>query len=207
MKTIESLIGSPKAYFVGGVNGVGKSTFLAEVSTKHPEFRVVKGSSAFMKWLNLEPGDYDSLRVLPDGYKRIELDRMMNDLLSKPSTDGKIMLIDAHYFHYKRGEMVDTTGEWLSVLDAMFVVTGDTEEVLNRIAKDSKDRDLFPREASFEEQRVLLEKYLKKTIQKAREMSERHGVPFFVLNNAERNMEETIRTFLDAHAGIINEQK
>lgn len=194
----------PKAYFIGGVNGVGKSTFLTEVCTRHPGFRIVKGSSAFMEWLKLESGDYDSLRALADDYKRAEFDRMMNDLLSQPPTDGKIMLIDAHYFHYKRGEMVDTTGDWMSMLDALFVVTGETEEVFKRVLEDTKGRDLFAQGASLDEQRALLERYLGGTIKKAREMSEKHGIPLFIINNVQGGMDETVSSFLSAHTGMFN---
>ena len=98
------------AYFIGGVNGVGKSTFLNELIARETQFRVLKGSSAFMERLGLEQGDYDSLRALPDEYKRQEFNKMMEELLTEPSNDGKILLIDAHYFHYKRGEMLDSTG-------------------------------------------------------------------------------------------------
>jgi len=201
---MEARTEQPKAYFIGGVNGVGKSALLREVSTRHPEFRIVKGSSAFMEWLGITPGGYDSLRALPDEYKRTEFGEMMNDLLSKPPKDGKIMLIDAHYFHYKRGEMIDTTGKWISMLDALFVVTGETEEILKRISEDAKDRDLFPYSSSIEEQKELLEKYLELTIQKAKEISEKYGVPLFIIKNTQGDMEETINSFLSAHAIILN---
>ncbi len=200
---MESRTEHPKAYFIGGVNGVGKSTFLTEISARHPEFCVVKGSSVFMEWLGITPGDYDSLRALPDEHKRTEFDRMMNNLLTKPTEDGKVMLIDAHYFHYKRGEMVDTTGDWVSMLEALFVITGEVEEVFKRVSEDTKDRDLFPHGTTTDEQRGLLRGYLDVTIQKAQEISKEHGVPFFVINNIQGNMEETINSFLEAHTDII----
>lgn len=201
---MENQTKQPKAYFIGGVNGVGKSTFLSEVSARHPEFQIVKSSSMFMGWLKLEPGDYDSLRALPDDYKRVEFDKMMNDLLSQSSTDGKIMLIDVHYFHYKQGEMIDTTGSWMSIFDALFVVTGDVEEVLKRIIKDNtKNRDLFPQGVSLDEQRILLKKYLIKTIEKAREVSEKYNIPLFIINNIQGDIDKAVNSFLNAHTEII----
>lgn len=200
---MESQIEHPKAYFIGGVNGVGKTTFLTEVSIRYPKFRVIKGSSAFMEWLGIAQGDYKSLRALPDEYKRVEFDKMMNDLLSKPTEDGKILLIDAHYFHYKHGKMIDTTGDWMSMLDALFVITGRTDEVFKRVSEDNKDRDLFPDDTLPEEQRELLGVYLERTIQKAREVSKKYGVPLFILENVQGDLEETIDSFLKAHVDII----
>lgn len=194
----------PHSYFIGGVNGVGKSTFLKEVVARHPEFSVVKGSAALMEWLDIEPGDYESLRKLTNEFKHQEFDKMMEDLLSQPSTDGKVMLIDAHYFHYKRGEMIDTTGDWMSMVSALFIITADTDIVLKRVAGDSKDRDLFPLGIPEDTQRRILTKYLEGTIQKAQEISDKYRIPFFVLENTQDDMDGNITRFLEAHMGIID---
>ncbi len=189
-------------YFIGGVNGVGKSTFLTELSTRNPEFEVIKGSAIFMEWLGIKPGDYDSLRTLSDDYKRKEFDSMMSDLLSKSNKKGNILLIDAHYFHYKRGEMLDTTGEWIREINALFVITADTESVFERISSDSKERDLFPIAATPHFKRKMLENYLLRTILKAQELSERYGVPYFILENRKGDLEATLHNFLDIHGKI-----
>lgn len=193
------------AYFVGGVNGVGKTTVLKEITEKHSQFQIIKGSSVFMTWLGIEQGDYESLRALPDDYKRREFDKMMEDLLSEQPMDGKTLLIDAHYFHYKRGEMLDTTGEWISMIDALFVVTGDTDAVLSRVLEDKKERDLFPINSEKETQRLMLAEYLEGTLNLARQLSDRHNVPLYVLDNKQGDMASTINSFLEAHAGIIND--
>jgi len=192
-----------KAYFVGGVNGVGKSTFLHELTSKHPEFRVVKGSSMFMDRLGISQGDYDSLRALPEDYKKEESDKMMKELLSEAPSDDKTLLIDAHYFNYKRGQMVDASGEWMSLLDALFVISGDIDEVSKRILEDKKDRDLFPESFSEKQKKELLGKYLSGTIQKAREISEKYGVPFFIINNESGKIDDTIKSFLSTHNSVV----
>lgn len=195
------------AYFIGGVNGSGKTTLLKEITEKHSQFQIIKGSSVFMTWLGIEQGDYESLRALPDNYKRQEFDKMMEELLSNPTTDEKTLLIDAHYFHYKRGEMLDTTGGWISMIDALFVVTGDTDVVFNRILQDEKKRDLFPTGSDIDSQRSLLTKYLDGTIALAKKLSDRHNVPLFILDNKQGDMNSTINSFLQAHAGIISENE
>ncbi|MEX0918403.1 MAG: AAA family ATPase [Candidatus Paceibacterota bacterium] len=194
----------PKVYFVGGVNGVGKSTLLTEISIRYPEFRIIKGSSLFMEWLGVTPGDYNSLRSLPDYYKISEFNKMMDNLLSKQVLDERVMLVDAHYFHYKRGEMIDTTGDWMSSLNALFVITGEVEEIFKRVLEDTKDRDLFPRGTSRYEQKELLRIYLEGTNQKAQEISNRYRIPLFTINNIQGNINKVVDYFLVAHTNIIN---
>lgn len=195
------------AYFIGGVNGVGKSTFLKELTEREPQFRILKGSSAFMDWLGIEQGDYNSLRALPDDHKRQEFDKMMEKVPTEPSADGKILLVDAHYFHYKRGEMLDTTGNWISMIDALFVVTADPEDVFKRVSEDEKERDLFPIDSDEDTQRQMLDKYLEGTINLARQLSETHGVPFIVLENKQDDIDSTVKDFLNSHTGIIGKHK
>lgn len=195
------------AYFVGGVNGVGKSTFLKELTQQEPQFKILKGSSAFMDWLGIEQGDYDSLRALPDDHKRQEFDKMMEKVLSEPLDDGKILLVDAHYFHYKRGKMVDTTGDWISMIDALFVVTADSGNVFKRVSEDEKERDLFPVGSDENTQRQMLDRYLEGTISLAKQLAEIHGVPLVVLENRQDNIKSTVKEFLDAHADIISKHE
>lgn len=72
-----------KVYFCGGVNGVGKSSFLQALIQNYPEFEIFSGSKNFLEWLCLKPNDYESLRRLNYRYKNDELDKMMNRLLKK----------------------------------------------------------------------------------------------------------------------------
>ena len=109
---------SKKLYFFGGLNGVGKSTFLREIGEHFPDTEVFKGSSRFMEWLGLQPGDYTSLRALPDNYKDSQLDMMMRNIVRKPR--DRVLLIDAHYLNYKAGELLEATGEWLGSMSALF---------------------------------------------------------------------------------------
>jgi len=204
---MEHEIDIPRAYFVGGVNGVGKSTFLTELTTQRPEFTVLKGSSAFMEWLGIKPGDYNSLRALPDEHKRAEFDKMMTQILTRPKTKGKILLIDAHYFHYNRGNMVSTTGDWIAMTDALFVVNADTDVVMNRVVSDDKERDLFPENSLASEQVLLMDQYLRDTIQKARELSEIHNVPLFVIKNKQDDIEQAVADFMQAHSDIMERKK
>jgi adenylate kinase len=186
-------------YFIGGVNGVGKSSFLNELTSKYPEFYVVKGSSALMQWLGLNPGDYDKLRAMPEDYKTAQFDLMMENLLIHPPHSDGIMLIDAHYFHYNEGNLVDTTGTWISKMDALFVITAGIDEVYSRVAGDSKERNLFPKGSNTESQKDMLELYSERTTQKARELSEKYDIPYYLIENKQGKMEQVINTFLEIH--------
>ncbi len=194
-------------YFIGGINGVGKSTFLKEVVLKSPEFKILKASSAFMEYLNIEQGDYDSLRDLPDDYKKQEFDKMMEGVLVESSTDEKILLVDAHYFHYRRGEMFDTIGEWLSMMDAMFVVTADTIDIFNRVSNDEKERDLFPINFNEQQQKQMINIYLERTISFAKQLSEKCNVPLVVLENKQNKIKSTVNMFLKAYLRIIDDNE
>lgn len=37
-----------KTYFIGGINGVGKTTLLKEIGERESSFEVVRGSQCFM---------------------------------------------------------------------------------------------------------------------------------------------------------------
>ena len=59
-----------KAFLFTGVNGVGKTTLLKSICEKEPEvFHLFSGSTRFMEKLGLQPGDYESLRRLPEDFK------------------------------------------------------------------------------------------------------------------------------------------
>lgn len=52
-------------YFIGGVSGVGKSTFLKNLEEVSDDFEIIYGSKYFMKWLGLKDGDYEALHQCP----------------------------------------------------------------------------------------------------------------------------------------------
>lgn len=54
------------AYFIGGVNGVGKTTFMSELLSRDKRFKLFKGSFELMKRLGLNEGDYRPLKQFPE---------------------------------------------------------------------------------------------------------------------------------------------
>lgn len=193
-----------KIYFIGGVNGVGKTTFLEELASRYPDIEVVHGSGALMKWLGIQPGDYDGLRNFPDDLKNIETGKMIQHILRERKGKGKILIIDAHYFHYKRGELVDTTGEWMTLLDTLWMITAPAEVILARVEKNEAEggklRDLFPLDINSKEGKLMiLNNFLAKTLEKAQEISKRYNIPCFVINNGNEGIGSVIEEFLYYH--------
>lgn len=195
-----------KIYFVGGVNGVGKSSFLRELSFRYPRFELFRGSEKFMEWLGLKPGDYQKLRSLSDAYKDTELNKMMRQVLQKGGPEGKTLIVDAHYLNYKEGNVVDATGEWMVILDALFVVSASPQIILKRLENDEKvgrDRNLLPNGVSRIEKIRLIDKFLKLTLKKAQEISQRYQIPYFVIDNNDNDLTRAVNEFLRYDSIII----
>lgn len=188
---------------VGGVNGVGKSTLLREIATIDPRYEVFWGSRQLMKYLGISTDNYVSLRQLPDEYKRGKFNQLMEEVLKEHR--HKTLLVDAHLFHYKRGEVVDSTGDWMGNLDGIFVVVASPEEILGRIEKDKERRDLFPEDLSQQQKLDTVEDYLQQTEEKAREISERFGIPCLVIINSEGNLDSSIRQLLEQDTRLRKE--
>lgn len=195
-----------KAYLVGGVNGVGKSSLTQELSVRYPEFEVFRGSTRFMEWLRLPPGDYEVLQKLPEDYKSAELEKMMAEVFKNGVSGGKTLIIDAHYFNYKHGELIDATGGWVSQLDALFVVSVSPATILRRIELDQvtggRKRDVLPHNISRTQKIELLGKFLRVTVDKAQDLSKKYSVPYFVINNDTDGLNIAIGEFLECHSAL-----
>lgn len=189
-----------KIYFIGGVNGVGKSSFLQALLLKHQGFEVLWGSRKFMEWLGLQPNDYDALRNLPDDYKDKELDKMMKKLLKEKVSNGRTLIIDGHYLNCKRGEVVDSTGNWISFFDALFVISASPKTILRRVeedeSKNNHKRKLLPADFTKEQKLELLDNFIRMTTDKAREISEKYQMPYFIIDNNKDGFGDIIEEFL-----------
>lgn len=195
-----------KTYFVGGVNAAGKSTFLDELKKRGPEFSVFYSSQKFMRWLEIEPGNYKALRSLPDKFKNQEFDRMMRGVLEEAEGQEKILIIDAHYLNLRRGEIYDVTGSWMALVDAFFLVTADHQTIWRRIQGDQSDkgrnRALFAKDSRPQEQQALLKSYVAQTEEKMRQVSDEYGIPCFIILNEDNRLGESIKLFLDHHRSL-----
>lgn len=187
-----------KAYLVTGVNGVGKSTILQQIVNNNPKsFCLFPASIYFMESLGLRSGDYDSLRNLPEQDKIIAFNKLMETTLAQKNKSEKgVLLIDAHIFNYKEGEMIERTGNWMHSLDAIFLITINPNILLKRIDKDKKFRNLFPLNVTRQEKLKMMKIYLNNTKIKAKEISKKYKIPFFLIENSTNKLNQVIDDFL-----------
>lgn len=192
-----------KVYFAGGINAVGKTTLMNEIEVTLPDFEIVRGSKFFMEWLGLRPGDYDSLRKLPDDYKDVELDKMMRWLVEQKSKNGKHIIIDAHYLNIKPGSVADATGDWISLMDALFVVTAPNDEILKRIEEDERlqgrSRPLFLESSTNAERLSIIGSFQEKTLLLAKSLSEKYHIPLVEIHNRNGKLANAIDEFVTNH--------
>jgi|WetSurSiteA1Bulk_404760.scaffolds.fasta_scaffold21394_1 adenylate kinase len=196
-----------KVYFVGGINAVGKTTLLNEVKFVKPEFEIVRGSEFFMKWLGIRPGDYDSLRSLSDEHKNIEFDKMMRWLVEQKPKEGKHLVIDAHYLNIKPEGIVNVTGDWISLMDALFVITAPNIEVLDRMEKDEKkkgrSRSIFPELSTSQEKLDLIKSFQDRTLLLAKNLSNKFHLPLIEIKNRNGEISIAVDEFVKSHQLIM----
>ena len=147
--------------FVGGINGVGKTTTLNMVATslgmKH-----IKGSSLMMEYIGF-PGDYEKLRSLSKEQQDKLWSECAEALLS--GNFGDSFLLDAHYLSLNRGKINATVGDWINNFDAIILLSAPIESIWQRITadKEKRDRALFPEGISEETMKELLREHEKVT--------------------------------------------
>src|SRR5665213_1727358 len=100
---MRAMNGTHLTYFIGGVNGVGKSTLLKRIQEKRPnDFEVISGSKLLMESLGIA-GDYDALRALSNEQKAQAWAECVNQLLEAPRTAN--LLVDSHYVNLVNDEL------------------------------------------------------------------------------------------------------
>lgn len=188
-------------YFLGGINGVGKTTFLTEIQSLKLGFSVIRTSLKLFEWLDIPLGDYSKLRALPATYKNIQLENMMYSILKDDFYNNKDTIIEAHYLNLNMGAIYETIGQWVSEIDAFILINSEIKIVWNRIKNDSsnRNRDLFPINSTKSEQIALLEKYATLTKLKAKEISCQYKIPLLIIENEDNHLSRAVNSFLEFH--------
>lgn len=173
--------------YVGGVNGVGKSTLLASVLAKRPDWKTVHMTGALMDWLGFGR-DYARLRALPSEVRDRELaaciERMMQAPVDVPC------FYDSHYLNMKEGKVDQIVGPWLSMFDGSLLISCPTSLLFERLQQDVKvrERGLFPQEMDSAASQELLERYAQKTREIFVELAKTQNLPAQEIVNT--NIEE-----------------
>lgn len=180
--------------FLGGVNGVGKTTFITRVQEAMPDVVVVDGTKAFMEWLGI-PGDYDKLRAMDNGERNRQRNLFIPATLAKH--EGKDVIFAAHYLNLVNGEVRDVSpGEWPKSFDILALLTAPAQHIYERIKKESRDRALFfPGTLSEEEQKALKD-YIDLTKTKALEVSGQFGIRYVEIDNSNGRLDQAVEEFV-----------
>jgi len=184
-------------YFVGGINGSGKSTILKELTKTEKKVKIIHGSVYFMRWLGLKNGDYNTLRSLDDVFVLKELDKMMNFLIKNPSFDANLIIFNAHYLNIRYGKAIKWIGDWMRLMDGLFLIKSNPQIILQRLNNDLKktkrDRNLFSQNANYVKKIKFLSFCNNKSEIIIKKLSKNFNIPYFIINN--KDILKTIRSF------------
>ena len=183
--------------YVGGVNGVGKSTVLASVLAKHPDWKTVHMTGIFMDWLGFGQ-DYTRLRALPSEVRDRELAACIQEMM-RVSADAPCFY-DSHYLNMKEGKIDQIVGPWLSTFDGSLLISCPTPRLFERLQQDTKvrERGLFPKEMDGAASRELLETYAQKTRDVFVESARTHHLPAQeIVNTSIEEAAEQVISFVE----------
>ncbi len=186
-------------YFVGGINGTGKSHFITNLADVKPEYYTVDGSREFMRWLGFGH-DYEKLRNLMPDIRDARLADFINQTLNK--TEAETLVYVGHYIVLVRGEIINITRDWLSRFDGIVLMTSNPETILKRISKDDRDRALFKEGTTDEEALKVLKNYSLKEHVAFLELADRYGIPSLLLDNTEGVVANVVFEFLEFDAKL-----
>ena len=186
-------------YFVGGVNGVGKTSFLDTLKIKKADYEIIDGSRAFLGWLGFGD-DYEKLRRLHDSIRDARLAEFINQLISKSKSET--LVFAGHYLSLVRGEIGYIVRDWLAKFDGIVLMTATPEIIYERISKDSRDRALFKEGTTKEEAIKTLKDYIVKENVDFLASAEKFGVPKLLINNTDGDIDRIVAEFIDFDARL-----
>ena len=128
---------------------------------------------------------------------------MLETLRQKRPGVRTVLLVDAHLYNYKQGQMIEGSTNWMGGLDSIFLVSTDANSLRDRMIIDAKARDILPSGLGKSEQVGMLTYFLDATERKAREIAKQYGIPFYVIQNPENGMETAIQDFLRTHKRFV----
>lgn len=182
--------------YIGGINGVGKTTIVNELAKITPHTRVFHGSAELMKALGLSIGDYDSLRKIPDNIKACAIEKIFRDLSESSHYTNTIIV--AHYIKILNGEISPNYGPWYLYCQKLVLITSSPEEILDRINSDESsevrvERNLFGLAYSYQDQKLA---FLKKAQDVSRQMmmdvSKDFSLPSFIVENTDGSRRDVV---------------
>ena len=196
-------------YYLGGINGVGKSTFLQELAKQEPDVKIYHGSKLLMAGLGIVPDDYDTLRQVPSKNKDIAYGAVVIKQLGEHRDAGEIVVFDSHYLGLIEGKVVKATGNWLKKFDCLLLLEAPTDEVLGRVLRDevARDRKLFPAGMEIAGKRKLLGDYADWTKKEFLSLAQEYGLGSHILLNQNNEIESSVKKFIELHNLLVSKQQ
>lgn len=173
--------------YLGGINGVGKTTIAQEVSKEFLTLRILHGATELMKLLGICAGDYDLLRKMSEKVKSQAVEEIFRNVAIE-SQNSDIIVV-AHYVKILNGMITPSYGLWYGHCQKLVLVVGPPEDILDRISFDEKSgqkvqRNLFGvRSSTRREQVGFLEKAQHTSSRVMRKAAKDFHIPSFYLGN------------------------
>lgn len=198
--SVKKIENKNNAYFIGGINGSGKSTFLKLIAKRCNDFEIVHGSEYLIKWLGLKVGDYDALRSISDKVKDEATDKIVKYIFSH-RLSKKPILFDAHYVKIHKGEIRSAIDDWIGLFDYLFFIKSDPATILSRIDKDfkesDKNRQLFSCDSITTEEKLdFISKCLNSALEIMEQAGRKFNIPIFIIENKDDEIDHAIKDFL-----------
>jgi thymidylate kinase len=185
-------------YFLGGVNGAGKTTLLGEIGKYFPEIEIVKGSKNLMDYLGIS-GNYDALRAMTQKERDIALRIIIENLLKNNDN----FIFDAHYLNIVNGEISRVVDDWIQGFDAVILLDVSAKTALDRVKRDNRDRALFKKGLSEEEEMEIYNSYIEDTKDEFEKIIRVNNIPNLIIN-AENNLSAELEEFRQLHNSLIS---
>lgn len=179
--------------FLGGLNGVGKST-ITEKASQNCSLKAVRGSERLMKELGFSAGEYEKLREISTEKKQRTTEKIFVELETKAEDED--LIVSAHYIKVVRGDVTPSRGPWYGHCDKLILVVASPEEILDRINLDENtgkrtQRSLFGSRTAREEKLKLLKQAQELSREVFQEKAEELEVPTLLVRNPEERIKKT----------------
>lgn len=191
-------MGKPKFIFIGGINGVGKTSVIKTFSKKQRNRSLVFGSAFFMDWLGIKKGEYEALQKVPDKKALAELNEMVNYLVKKKKFDKYVsyVFIDGHFLNIRNGIAKKWVGKWFALMNGMVLMISSPTDILKRIENDMKKknrkRNIFFGTETYKEKIKFIVKWNKMSENIIIELGRRYHIPIKIINNKGNNISKAV---------------
>ncbi|OGZ37922.1 MAG: hypothetical protein A3A94_03185 [Candidatus Portnoybacteria bacterium RIFCSPLOWO2_01_FULL_43_11] len=183
-------------FFVGGINGVGKTSIVKKLSKTVP-IQELHGTTELMKWLGIAVGDYDTLRKIPENLKEKALEEFFCDLAADHSK--RITMVTAHYVKIFNGRITPSYGPWYNYCDALILIISPPESILRRIINDETSekrtkRSLFGTELATRQKQVkFLENAQLMSVKIMEQAAQVTKIPCFSIENIDGQLLNSVK--------------